>query len=293
MKKNSAVVIIVGIAIGAAGLTACSASYDATDSAASEGTTGFGDCEILTEAGSITLDPAEAGTLTVQTTLPAPGWWDGESPSTITSGYEYCLAANLANMAGLDSVTVQNVSFDQLVAGRTSKFDLALAGITITPERAEVVDFSFPYFDSDLGILTKTDAGVTQDNIDSKSCGAYTGTTAVAFIKDELSCEAKIYPNTQALYQAVLSGQIDAAFLDTAAVLAQAKSTDGALSVVGQYKTGEQYGALYPKGSSNGSALDEGLQMMIDDGINKELQETYLGPAFGGDPASVPIWNVG
>ena len=69
------------------------------------------------------------------------------------------MAAELANMAGLTSVTVKNVSFDQLVAGHTNDFDLALAEISITPERAKVVDFSKPYFDSNIGVLVKKGAG--------------------------------------------------------------------------------------------------------------------------------------
>jgi polar amino acid transport system substrate-binding protein len=115
----------------------------------------------------------------------------------------------------------------------------------------------------------------------------------VPFIQDTLKCsDTKIYPNSQTLYQSVLSGQSDAAFLDTAIVLAEAKQTNGALEVVGQYKTGEKYGAIYPQGSSNQTALDQGISTMLTDGTLDNLSKTYLGPAFGGDPASVPIWTI-
>ena len=134
---------------------------------------------ITSKPNSISLTPVKAGTLTVETTLPAPGWWNGTTPESIKSGYEYCMAAELANMAGLSSVTVKNVSFDQLVAGHTNDFDLALAEISITPERAKVVDFSKPYFDSNVGVIVKSDADVTEDNITTKRCAAYSGTTSV------------------------------------------------------------------------------------------------------------------
>ncbi|MDQ6933712.1 MAG: ABC transporter substrate-binding protein [Actinomycetota bacterium] len=253
---------------------------------------GFGDCKVTSKKGSISIKPAKAGTLTVETTLPAQGWWNGTTPSSIKSGYEYCLAANLANMAGLKSVTVKNVSFDQLVAGRTNSFDLALAEISITAERAKVVDFSTPYFDSNIGVLTKKGSGVTESNIKSKKCSAYSGTTSVPFIQKQLKCNVKIYPDSQTLYQGVLSGQVDAAFLDTAIVLAEAKSTGGKLEVAGQYKTGEKYGAIYPKGSANESALSKGIQTMLSDGTTDQLSKSYLGPAFGGDPSSVPVWTI-
>jgi polar amino acid transport system substrate-binding protein len=170
---------------------------------------------------------------------------------------------------------------------------MALAEISITPERKKVVDFSVPYFDSNIGVLTKKGAGITEDNITSKKCAAYSGTTSVPFIQDKLKCAStKVYPDNQTLYQSVLSGQSDAAFLDTAIVLAEAKSTGGKLEVAGQYKTGEKYGAIYPKGSANAKELDKGITTMIDDGTTDTLSKDYLGPAFGGDPSSVPVWTI-
>ena len=253
----------------------------------------YGDCKITSKANSIDIKPVKSGTLTVETTLPAQGWWNGTTPESIKSGYEYCMAAELANMAGLDSVTVKNVSFDQLVAGRTNNYDIALAEITITPERDKVVDFSTSYFDSNIGVLVQKDSGITEDNIADKSCAAYAGTTSVDFLKDKLHCAStKTYPDSQTLYQGLLSGQVDADFLDTAIVLAEAKSTGDKLAVVGQYETGEKYGAIYPQGSANEDEFNKGIETMLNDGTLDGLSTDYLGPAFGGDPNDVPIWTV-
>lgn len=296
------------LALAAAGalalsLVACGSSSSGGSSAGSGGSSkgsggsssasgSWGDCKVTSKRNSISIKPVKAGTLTVETTLPAQGWWNGTTPESIKSGYEYCMAADLANMAGLNSVTVKNVSFDQLVAGHTNNFDIALAEISITAERAKVVDFSTPYFDSNIGVLVQKGANITQDNITSKRCAAYSGTTSVDFLKNKLHCKStKIYPDSQTLYQGLLSGQVDADFLDTAIVLAEAKAT-GKLQVVGQYKTGEKYGAIYPKGSANEKALDKGIKSLISDGTLATLSKTYLGPAFGGDPSSVPIWTI-
>jgi len=291
LKRSLALTSAVAMTLA---LAACGSGSGSGSSKGSSGSASgsYGDCKVTSKANSISIKPAQAGTLTVETTLPAQGWWNGTTPSSIKSGYEYCMAANLANMAGLKSVTVKNVSFDQLVAGRTNSFDMALAEISITPERAKVVDFSTPYFDSNIGVLVKKGANVTQDNIKSKKCAAYSGTTSVPFIQNQLKCNVKIYPDSQTLYQGVLSGQVDADFLDTAIVLAEAKSTGGKLEVVGQYKTGEKYGAIYPKNSPNEKALDKGIQTLISDGTTKQLSKDYLGPAFGGDPSSVPVWTI-
>jgi polar amino acid transport system substrate-binding protein len=279
----------------AAALAACGSS-NTSNTAGSAGTNSsgsFGDCHVTSKRNSIHITPVTSGTLTVETTLPAQGWWNGTTPSSIKSGYEYCMAADIANAAGLNSVTVKNVSFDQLVAGHTNSFDIALAEISITSERKKVVDFSVPYFDSNIGVLVQKGADVTQDNITSKSCAAYSGTTSVPFVQDELKCaNTKIYPDSQTLYQGLLSGQVDADFLDTAIVLAEAKATGDKLEVVGQYKTGEHYGAIYPKGSANESELDKAITTMKSDGTLDQLSTDYLGPAFGGDPNKVPFWTL-
>ena len=282
---------LISVAALTVTLAACGSSN--SSSTATGASAKIGDCELTSKADSISLTPVKSGTLTVETTLPAPGWWNGTTPESIKGGYEYCMAAELAHMAGLSSVTVKNVSFDQLVAGHTSDFDIALAEISITADRAKVVDFSQPYFDSNVGVIVKSDADVTEDNITTKRCAAYSGTTSVPFIQDELKCsDSKIYPDSQTLYQSVLSGQSDAAFLDTAIVLAEAKQTNGQLKVVGQYETGEKYGAIYPQGSANKAALDKGILTMKNDGTLDGLSKTWLGPAFGGDPASVPVWTI-
>jgi polar amino acid transport system substrate-binding protein len=276
-------------------LAACGSSNSSAPSAGTgaSGAPKIGDCTVTGKANSLSITPVTPGTLTVETTLPAPGWWNGTTPESINGGYEYCMAANLAYMSGLTKVAVKNVSFDQLVAGHTQDFDIALAEISITPERAKVVDFSKPYFDSNIGVLVQSGSDVTEDNIASKTCAAYSGTTAVPFIQDQLKCATnKVYPDSQTLYQGLLSDQVDADFLDTAIVLAEAKNTGGKLEVVGQYKTGEQYGAIYPKGSANEDALNQGIATMLSDGTLDGLSKQWLGPAFGGDPSSVPVWTI-
>jgi len=293
LKRTIGLMSAVAITAALAACGGSDSSSTATDAGGAPTTGTYGNCDITSKPGSITLTPATPDTLTVETTLPAPGWWNGTTPESIKDGYEYCMAAELANMAGLSKLVIKNVSFDQLVAGRTNDFDLALAEISITDERKKVVDFSTPYFDSNIGVLVQKGADVTEDNITSKTCAAYAGTTSVDFLKNDLHCAStKTYPDSPTLYQGLLSGQVDADFLDTAIVLAEAKQTGDKLEVVGQYQTGEKYGAIYPKGSANEDALDQGIQTLIDDKTLDALSSTYLGPAFGGDPSAVPVWTI-
>ena len=60
----------------------------------------IGNCELTGEKGSIPMTPAVPDQLTVEVTLPGPGWWNGDTPDSIKDGFEYCMAANIANRAG-------------------------------------------------------------------------------------------------------------------------------------------------------------------------------------------------
>src|SRR5215475_2745169 len=125
----------------------------------------IGNCELTGKKGELPLKPAKPGQLTVEVNLPSPGWWNGNTPEDIKDGYEYCMAANIAHRAGLDKVEVVNVAWDALVAGQTKDFDLALSEISITPDRKKVVDFSVPYFSSDMGVMVKKGTKVDGSNI--------------------------------------------------------------------------------------------------------------------------------
>lgn len=254
----------------------------------------FGECEVYGEAGSIDIDPVNPGVLTVQTTLPSPGWWKGETPESTTGGYEYCLAANLAHRAGLDSVRVDNVSFDALVAGQTKDYDIAMAQISVTPEREEVVTFSEPYFDSNLGVLAPADSDISEDNIREKLLGVQVGTTSVPWAKDQLQPEQdpKAFQDTTSMVTAVIAEVTQAAVQDTAIMLGFAKNSGGKLEVVGQYETGESYAAIYPEASKDSETLNEAIVEMREDDTLDQLSATWLGPELGGDPASVPVWTL-
>lgn len=268
-------------------LTACGGS-----SASKAGD--FGSCKVYGPSGSISITPAVKNTLTVQTNLPSPGWWKGTSPSAINGGFEYCLAANVAHRAGLDRLTVANTSFDALVAGQTKDFDIAMAQVSITPDREKVVEFSQPYFDSNVAVLVKKGTSITSANITSKKLGVALGTTSVDFVKSTINptTPARVFQDTDAMVTAVASGQIDAAVQDTAILLGFAEGSSGALEVVGQFETGEKYGAIYPKGSSNATAIDEAISAMDADGTLAKLSASWLGPSLGGDPAKVPVLTV-
>lgn len=259
--------------------------------------TKIGNCEVTGPKGQFPIRPAVAGQLTVQTNLPGPGFWNGDSPATIKDGFEYCLAANIAHRAGLDKVVVQNVAWDALIAGQTRNFDFALSQITITEARKRVVDFSRPYFSSDIGVLVRA-ADKAKFNspasLKTARLGVQQATTAAKFLSETLKHPqnlTRVFPDVAAGFTALRAGQIDAFIIDTSIVLSEAAKSDGALVVVGQFSTGENYGALFAKGNPNRAQIDKILEALEKDGTLKKLSQTYLAKEWGIDPTTVPLWR--
>jgi polar amino acid transport system substrate-binding protein len=250
----------------------------------------IGNCDVSGQRGAYHITPVVPGQLTVEVSLPAPGWWNGDTPDTIKDGYEYCMAANIAYRAGLDKVKVVNVAWAGLIAGQTKNYDLALSEASITPERKKVVDFSVPYFDSDIGILVRKGTNVTCSTVKSMRIGVHQGTTGADFVANVLkpTHPARVFPNVPEMFTALSAGQIDAVLTDTAYVLGEAAKSNGTMDVIGQYHTGEVYGAIYPKGSPNEATFDKIIQSLKEDGTLQRLAARYLAAAWGADPTKIP-----
>ncbi len=287
MKFRTTMLLALGSALALAMTLAAAPIASAADM--------IGNCELTGAKGSIPLTPANAGQLTVEVNLPAPGWWNGDTPESIADGYEYCMAANIAHRAGLDKVAVVNVAWDALVAGQTKDFDFALSEISITDDRKKVVDFSVPYFSSDIGVMVKKGTKVEGSTIRDMRIGVQQGTTGADFVTQKLNPKtpASVYPDTPSMFTALQAGQVDVAMTDTSIVLAQAGTSNGVFEVVGQYATGETYGALYPKGSKNAKTFDKIIEALKTDGTLDKLAAKYLAAAWGSDPTKVPYFKAG
>jgi len=148
MRRFAAIGLTVAIA---AGLAACGSSSKTTSDTSPSATTATttaaagGACgSAPIPAAAADFKPVVADTLSVVTSLPGPGFWEGSDtdPTKLTSGYEYDIAKCMQEAFGLGKFSVRNVSFDAIVAGTVTNYDLALSQISITPERAKVASFS-------------------------------------------------------------------------------------------------------------------------------------------------------
>ena len=228
------------------------------------------------------------GTLTVGTELPAPPFWIGEDYDSITGGFEVDLAKELAKRLGLGGTKFVEMPFTGLVAGQRCPCDIDFSQVTITNERARVVKFTEPYFDANQGILVKKGTKVASLQ-DAKGLrwGAQLNTTGAAYIADKIkpASEAKLFNTTVDAFTALRAGQIDAVLLDTPIVLGAVKENQVPGSeVVGQFETGEQYGAVVNKDSENLEAFNQVIRQLKGEGFIDQLFKKYFA-----DPVTVPV----
>ncbi len=288
MKKYSYAALAIA---GAVLISACGSS---------KSTTSPGGTTAATSAGAVVdCKPVKAGTLSVVTSLPGPNFWGTTNaevdPDKIKSGIEYDLANLIAAKCGL-KMSFRNESFDALVAGQVAadSYDISLSQVTITTDRAKVVDFSQGYFKSDQGLLVKKGTTVkTWDDVKKLTVGVQASTTAEYYFtsgekKGWKLDNTKVFPDLSSAYAALNAGQVDGIIIDTPINLGQASQSGGKLEVVGQFKTGEEYGAIYGKGNGKKAIFDPILQGFIDDGTMNKLIAKYL----GGDPSTVPFIDV-
>jgi len=250
-------------------------------------------------SSGVDCKPVKAGVLSVVTSLPGPNFWGTtkgeEDPDLIKSGIEYDLANKIAEKCGL-KMTFRNENFDAIVAGQIDpkSYDIVISQVTITPERAKVVDFSVAYFKADQGLLVNKGTTVkTWDDVKKLTVGVQASTTAEAYISEggkpgwQLP-SIKSFPDLASAYAALSAGTIDAVMIDTPINLGQAAQSSGKEEVVGQLKTGDEYGAIYGKGTGEKAIFDPIIQGFIDDGTVNALIAKYL----GGDPSKVPFIDV-
>jgi ABC-type amino acid transport substrate-binding protein len=270
-RKGSLLVLAMLVALVAAGC----GSDEPTDTGAQSGGT--------TVSGLVT-----DGTLTVGTELPAPPFWIGESYDSLTGGFEVDLAKEIAKRLNLGTTKFVEMPFAGLVAGQQCACDIDFSQVTITDDRAKVVQFTEPYFDANQGILVKKGTKVgSLEEAKGLRWGAQINTTGAAYINDQIkpTSEAKIYNTTVDAFTALSAGQIDAVLLDTPIVVGAVKANqipDG--EVVGQFETGEKYGAVVNKDSKNLAAFNQVIATLKSEGFIDQLYKKYFV-----DPATVPV----
>lgn len=202
------------------------------------------------------------------------------------TGFDMDMIRELAKRAGFD-VDINTMDFNGIIpAVQTGSVDIAIAGITITEERAEVVDFSDPYYDSGLQILigADDDSVKTIDDLKGKKIGTKIGSTSFDYLTEKFGDDATItpFPGSSDMYLALMGGNVDAVFYDAPNVGYFSKTRgEGRVKVVGPLYEGQQYGIAFAKGSELLAPVNEALAAIREDGTYDKIHSDWFGA--GGD----------
>ena len=144
-------------------------------------------------------------------------------------GYDVYFTDRLAKDLG---VNVEYISLDpasRVEYAETGKADIVAANFTVTPERAEKVDFSLPYMKVSLGVVSPDGAIIKSvEELKDKTLIVSKGTTAeYYFSKNHPEVKLQKYDSYADAYNALLDGRGDAFSTDNTEVLAWAKSNPG------------------------------------------------------------------
>src|SRR5690625_1475047 len=178
-------------------------------------------------------------------------------------GFDIDLITALAEEAGIE-IEIETLEFSGIVAGLGSgKFDIGIAGMTITEERKENIDFTQPYYEAGL-ILAVTEEMEDEiqsiDDVDGKVIATRQGSTSQEYLEENTDAVPEAFPEIVEAYQNVLAGRADAVLYDLPNVLYYSeKEAGGELITVGEKLTGEDYGIGFPKGSEIRDEIDDAL----------------------------------
>ena len=165
------------------------------------------------------------------------------------------------------------IDFDStLVAPGAGKADAVVSGVTVKEERKSSLDFTIPYVTIVQGVVFKTGADITMDNLGEKMIGVQSGTTGKDIAIDEFGEDhVTAYDKYSLAFQALQNGQVDCIMVDDMVGAAYVKQIPG-LEMISTGYTPEDFAFGFAKGNTElVEAFNAELQKLIEDGTIEQI----------------------
>lgn len=230
--------------------------------------------------------PAEADivTIAVENQYLPFNYIDSETKEP--TGWDYEVWDELCKRMGCTPDYVETSWEGMIQTVADGQFDVAADGITITDDRAEIVDFSIGYISLEQTLLVRVDEDRISSiedivNDESLKLGTQGGTTnyevATKYLPEDRISAFETFPFA---VQAVVSGDIDAVIIDDVAGQGYVGENSEAVKLVGDSLSSDWLGFIFPKGSDLVEKTNETLREMMADGFLDALNLKYFGPDF-------------
>lgn len=196
-------------------------------------------------------------------------------------GYEIDLTNALCEQMNAKCDIISQ-DWDGLIPGlNAKKFDAIIAGMTITPERKEVVDFSDPYFHSGIILIGKKGDNLTIDGLKGLPVGSQRSTVSSQYLQDNHpEANIKLYDTQENAYLDLTSGRVQALMADKVIGLDWLKTDAGKdYEVKGpEISTNDDaMGIAFRKGDPLVAKFNTALNEIKASGKYSEITDSYFG----------------
>lgn len=195
-------------------------------------------------------------------------------------GFDIALIKAIGEKLGVE-VQVENMEFDALVAAIGRKMDVAIAGMTITEERQETVDFSNPYYTAVQYVILPEDSEIAEaKDLEGKSIGVQLGTTGDFIAEDIADANVSQYNKALDAVNDLVNGRLDCVIVDKNPALVFESRFEGQVKAVDGDLFGfesEEYAIALPEGDTVlADKINGALQEMMEDGTFDALVAEYI-----------------
>ena len=242
--------------------------------------TACGNSETETSATAAASEALADGVLTVGTNAEFPPFEyvdDNGEPD----GFDIALIKAIGEKLGV-TVEVENMEFASLVSSIGSKIDVSIAGMTVTDERKESVDFSNSYYEAVQYVILPADSEIaTAEDLVGKTIGVQLGTTGDIIASEDIAdTTVQQYNKGVDAVNDLINGRVDCVIIDKNPALVFAGKFEGQVVAVDGAQFNfepEEYAIAIPKGDTAlADAVNKALEEIKADGTFDELVKTYI-----------------
>lgn len=292
MKKLVAVMTTAVLCMSV--LTACGNSAAETTTDVVETTAQEAATQVETTAGEVSVTPesiagtveslatSEAladGVLNVGTNAEFPPF-EYVNDNGEPDGFDIALIKAIGEKMGVE-VQVDNMEFASLVSSIGTKIDASIAGMTVTEERKQTVDFSNTYYTAvQYVILPEGSTIATAEDLKGKTIGVQLGTTGDFIAVEIEDATVSQYNKAVDAVNDLVNGRLDCVIIDkNPALVFEAKFGDQVTAVDGAQFAfeAEEYAIAMPKGDTAlAEQVNAALEELKADGTFDALVAQYI-----------------
>lgn len=260
-------------ASSAASSEAASPEAASSDAASSEAASS----EAASETKTAELSTVEPGKLIMSTNAAFPPY-EMTTDSGEFEGIDIETAQAIADKLGLE-LQIDDMDFDAaLLAVQQGKADMVMAGVTVTDERQNVMDFTDSYATGIQSIIVKEDSDIASvDDLAGKKIGTQRGTTGYLYCSDDFGDENVVaYDNGLTAVQMLNNGQVDCVVIDNAPAKEFIAANPG-LKLLDTAYVEESYAIGVGKGNTElKDAINTALEELKADGTLQTIVDKYI-----------------